>query len=124
MTDGLLLTSKGMTEDYVSLNKKLDDDDVQAVAIEGAPMAMLTIKSKTDDPKRALEIVEDRRNRGYDSWIEDESGKIVDEQALKNNKLEPTKSMLRERVTGLLVLLTTVVVGCGILYGVGLWVDR
>ena len=87
-------------------------------------MVMLTIKSKTDDPKRALEIVEDRRNRGYDSWIEDESGKIVDEQALKNNKLEPTKSMLRERVTGLLVLLTTVVVGCGILYGVGLWVDR
>ena len=87
-------------------------------------MVMLTIKSKTDDPKRALEIVEDRRNRGYDSWIEDESGKIVDEQALKNNKLESTKSMLRERVTGLLVLLTTVVVGCGILYGVGLWVDR
>ena len=85
---------------------------------------MLTIKSQTEDPERALEIVEDRRNRGYDAWIEDESGKIVDEQALKNNKLESTKSMLRERVTGLLVLLTTVVVGCGILYGVGLWVDR
>jgi hypothetical protein len=87
-------------------------------------MMMLTIKSKTDDPKRALEIVEDRRNRGYDAWIEDESGKIVDERALKNNKYEPTKSALRERVTGLLVLFTTVVVGFGILYGVGLWVDR
>jgi hypothetical protein len=94
------------------------------VAIEGAPMVMLTIKSKTDDPKRALEIVEDRRNRGYNAWIEDESGKIVDEQALKNNKGEETKSVFRERATGLLVLLTTVVVGFGILYGVGLWVDR
>ena len=124
MTDVLLLSSKGIAEDYVSLNKKLNDDDVQAVAIEGAPMVMLTIKSKTEDPKRALEIVEDRRNRGYDSWLEDESGKIVDERTLTDNKFEPTKSMLRERAMGLLFLFTTVVVGFGILYGVGLLVDR
>ena len=84
---------------------------------------MLTIKFQTEDPKRALEIVEDRRNRGYDAWIEDESGKVVDERALKN-KFEPTKPTLRERATGLLIFLATAVVGLGILYGVGLWVDR
>ena len=75
---------------------------------------MLTIKSQTEDPERALEIVEDRRNRGYDAWIEDESGKIVDERALKNNKFEPTKPTLRERAMGLLVILATVVVALGI----------
>ena len=85
---------------------------------------MLTIKSQTEDPERALEIVEDRRNRGYDAWIEDESGKIVDEQALKNNKFERTKPTLRERATGLLVFLAAAVVGLGILYGVGLWVNH
>ena len=87
-------------------------------------MVMLTIKSQTEDPKRALEIVEDRRNRGYGTWIEDERGKIVDEQALKNNKFERTKPTLRERATGLLIFLAAAVVGLGILYGVGLWVDR
>ena len=80
-------------------------------------MTMLTIKSQTDDPKRALEIVEDRRNRGYDAWIEDERGKVVDEQPFKN-KFEPTKPTLRERaiglLIGLLVVLTTVVVALGI----------
>ena len=76
-------------------------------------MTMLTIKFQTEDPKRALEIVEDRRNRGYDAWIEDVSGKIVDERALKN-KFEPTKPTLRERAMGLLVVLTTVVVALGI----------
>jgi hypothetical protein len=87
-------------------------------------MVMLTIKSQTEDPKRALEIVEDRRNRGYGTWIEDERGKIVDEQALKNNKFQLTKPTLRERATGLLVFLAAAVVGLGILYGVGLWVDH
>ena len=87
-------------------------------------MTMLTIKSQTDDPKRALEIVEDRRNRGYDAWIEDERGKVVDEQALKNNKFERTKPTLRERAMGLLIFLAAAVVGLGILCGVGLWVDH
>ena len=74
---------------------------------------MLTIKFQTEDPKRALEIVEDRRSRGYDAWIEDERGKVVDEQPFKN-KFEPTKPTLRERAMGLLVVLTTVVVALGI----------
>ena len=87
-------------------------------------MVMLTIKSQTEDPKRALEIVEDRRNRGYDAWIEDGRGKFVDEQALKNNEFEPTKSTLRARAAGLLVFLVAAVVGLGILYGVGLWVNH
>ena len=76
-------------------------------------MTMLTIKFQTEDPKRALEIVEDRRNRGYDAWIEDVSGKIVDERAVKN-KFELTKPTLRERAMGLLVILATVVVALGI----------
>ena len=74
---------------------------------------MLTIKFQTEDPKRALEIVEDRRSRGYDAWIEDERGKVVDEQPFKN-KFEPTKPTLRERAMGLLVILATVVVALGI----------
>ena len=76
-------------------------------------MTMLTIKFQTEDPKRALEIVEDRRDKGYDAWIEDENGKIVDERALEN-KFEPIKPTLRERAIGLLVVLTTVVVALGI----------
>ena len=76
-------------------------------------MTILTKKFQTEDPKRALEIVEDRRNRGYDAWIEDESGKIVDERAVKN-KFELTKPTLRERTMGLLVILATVVVALGI----------
>ena len=74
---------------------------------------MLTIKFQTEDPKRALEIVDDRRNRGYDAWMEDESGKIVDERALKN-KFEPAKPTLRERAIGLLIVLATVVLALGI----------
>ena len=84
-------------------------------------MTMLTIKFRTEDLKRALEIVEDRRNRGYDAWIEDESGKIVDERDLKNNKYEPIKATLRETAAGLLVLLAIAVVGFSTVYAIELW---
>jgi hypothetical protein len=53
-----------------------------------------------DDPERALEIVQDQRNRGYTAWIEDEHGLGVDEESLKIGKAEPTKPTLYERVTG------------------------
>jgi hypothetical protein len=65
---------------------------------------MFTIKSQTDDPKSALAIVADQRNRGYTAWIEAENGKTVDEEALKTDKFIPTKPGLRERAKGLLFL--------------------
>ena len=43
------------------------------------------IKTETYDPDRALWIVEDQRNKGFDAWIEDENGAAVDEQSLKMN---------------------------------------
>ena len=72
------------------------------MAIVGAPI-MLTIK---------------------DDRIDDKSGKIVDERALKDNKFEPIKYTLREIAKGLLAFLASAVVLLVVLYGVGLWVDR
>ena len=83
-----------------------------------------TIKSQTDDPKRALEIVEDQRNRGYNAWIEDESGQAVDEESLKNENVKPIKPTFRERGRGLLVGLAAAAAALGTLYAVGLWVDH
>lgn len=82
------------------------------------------IKSQTDDPQRALEIVEDQRNRGYNAWIEDESGKAVDEESLKNENVKPIKPPLREKGKGLLVGLAAAAAALGTLYAVGLWVDH
>ena len=69
-------------------------------------MAMLTIKSQTEDVKRV------------------EGGGISDDQALSDNKFGPIKSVLREAATGLLFFLGSSAAGLIILYGVGLWVDR
>lgn len=82
------------------------------------------IKSQTDDPKRALEIVEDQRNRGYNAWIEDESGKAVDEESLKNENVKPIEPTLGEKGRGLLVGLAAAAAALGTLYAVGLWVDH
>jgi hypothetical protein len=82
------------------------------------------IKSQTDDPQRALEIVEDQRSRGYNAWIEDESGKAVDEESLKNENVKPIKPTLREKGMGLLVGLAAAAAALGTLYAVGLWVDH
>jgi len=41
----------------------------------GVRRTSVTIKSQTDDPKSALAIVTEQRNRGYTAWIEDENGK-------------------------------------------------
>jgi len=49
------------------------------------------IKTETYDPDRALWIVEDQRNKGFDAWIEDENGAAVDEQSLKMNGRVATK---------------------------------
>ena len=44
-------------------------------------MTTWIIKSVTDDPDRAREIVQDQRSKGYTAWIEDEHGRGVDEEA-------------------------------------------
>jgi hypothetical protein len=87
-------------------------------------MATWIIKSETYDPKRALEIVEDQRTKGYTAWIEDEHGKAVDEELLKMNKPVPAKPSARERREGLFVLLAAVVAALGTLYAAGVWVDH
>ena len=58
------------------------------------------VKSVTDDPDRALEIVADQRTKGYTAWIEDEHGKAVDEELLGKNEAVPSKPSLRERWQG------------------------
>jgi len=83
-----------------------------------------TIKSQTNDPDLALAIVADQRNKGYNAWIEDENGKAVDEEALKENKFVPAKPALRERAKGLLFLVGAAVAALGTLYLLGLWIDH
>ena len=50
-------------------------------------MTIWIVKSQTDDPNRALEILKDHRERGYKVWIEDKYGGKVDEEALKKMTL-------------------------------------
>ena len=40
------------------------------------------------------------------------------------SKFGPTKPTLRKRATGLLVFFAAAVVGLGILFGLGLWVEH
>jgi hypothetical protein len=82
------------------------------------------VKTETEDSQRALEIVQDQRNRGYTAWIEDEHGRGIDEESLKIGKAERTKQTLYERVTGALVVVAAAVAAIGTLYLIGLWVDR
>ena len=81
------------------------------------------IKSQTDDPDRALEIIADQRSRGYNAWIEDENGVAVDEESLRINGRTPIKRILTEGLTGPLVFVASVVAGVVVLYLIGLWVD-
>ena len=87
-------------------------------------MGTWIIKTQADDPKRALEIVEDQRNRGYNAWIEDESGQAVDQESLKNNNVKQAGPTLFERGKGVLIGLTAAAAALGTLYAVGSWVDH
>ena len=87
-------------------------------------MTTWIIKSATDDPERALEIVQDQRIKGYNVWIEDENGAAVDEQSLKMNGRVATKRTLLDRLMGPLVVVAFVVAGIVFLYLVGLWIDH
>jgi hypothetical protein len=82
------------------------------------------VKSVTDDPDRALEIVADQRTKGYTAWIEDEHGKAVDEESLGKNEAVPSKPSLRERWQGLMVVFGSAIAALGILYAIGSWVDH
>jgi hypothetical protein len=67
-------------------------------------MTTWIVKSETDDPKLALELVESQRNHGaYTAWIEDERGQPVDEESLKTHKAKQTTPTLKERGIGILV---------------------
>jgi hypothetical protein len=87
-------------------------------------MTTWIIKSATDDPDRALEVVQDQRIKGYTVWIEDENGAAIDEQSLKMNGRVATKRTLPERLMGPLFVVASVVAGIVVLYLVGLWVDE
>ena len=98
-------------------------------------MTTWIIKSVTDDPVRALEIVRDQRIKGYTAWIEDENGRGVDEEALKIGKTELAKSALyetgnralvfvAERGKGAFIFLAAAVAAFGTLYLIGLWIDH
>ena len=83
-------------------------------------MATWTIRTQTSDFKRALEMAEDQRNRGYTVWIEDESDGHVDEPPPKH---EPTNRSLRDIGVAAFFLLVPITVVIGGLYLIGVWVD-
>jgi hypothetical protein len=90
----------------------------------GCTMRNWTIKTQTDNPERALEIVQEQRNRGYNAWIEDDHGQSVDEDALKSGKPARSKPTRRDREFGAATIITAAVVGVGLLYLLGVWVDH
>ena len=94
-------------------------------------MATWTIKSQTNEPDLALEIVEDQRKKGYNAWIEDENGAALDERSLKTTKRVATerpvpewRAALEWRAAPLLFVFASVAGGFVFLYLVGLWVDH
>ena len=83
------------------------------------------IKTETYDPDLALEIVKDQRTKGYNAWIEDESGAAVDEQSLKTNGRVATKpGLFPEWLGGPLFISGYIAAGLVILYLVGLLIDQ
>jgi hypothetical protein len=72
------------------------------------------IRTQTSDYKRALEIAEDQRNRGYEVSIEDENG---------GHSLKNEHRSLREFGVGALIALGFITVSIGGLYLIGVWVD-
>jgi hypothetical protein len=81
------------------------------------------VKTEIYDSDRAREIVEEQRTKGYSAWIEDEHGKVVDEQLLKMNGRVATERTLSERSTGPLTVVASVISGLVVLYLIGLWVE-
>jgi len=90
----------------------------------GAPMTTWMVKSLTDDPDSALELVEYQRNRTYTAWIEDERGQPVDEESLKTHKAKQTTPTLKEKGIGILVVLAAAAAAIGTLYAIAVWIDH
>jgi cell division septation protein DedD len=74
-------------------------------------MTIWTIRTETDDLGSVREMVEDQRNRGYNAWIEDESGQRVDEEPFKKSGRS-----LYQRVLGIVIWGTAIAVALGALY--------
>jgi hypothetical protein len=82
------------------------------------------VKTETYDPDVALEIVKDQRTKGYNAWIEDESGAAVDEQSLKPGRVATKHSLFPEWIRGPLFICGYIAAGLVILYLVGLLIDQ
>jgi hypothetical protein len=82
------------------------------------------VKTQVDDIQRALESLEEQRNRGYNAWIEDDHGKAVDEESLKNKRVGPITFTLQDKGKGLVVGLAAAAAALITLYVTGLWVDH
>jgi len=78
-------------------------------------MTVWTIRTETDDLESVREMVEDQRNRGYNAWIEDESGQRLDEEPLKKSG-----SSLHQNALGFIIWGTAIAVTLGALYACSL----
>jgi hypothetical protein len=87
-------------------------------------MISWTVKIVTDNRGRALEIVQGQWKMGYTAWIEEENGPAKDEKAVKIGKLEKSKLTPVEMGKDALVVTASAVAAIGVLYLLGVWVDR
>jgi hypothetical protein len=74
-------------------------------------MTVWTIRTETDDLESVREMVEDQRDRGYNAWIEDESGQRVDEEPFKRRGRS-----LYQKVLGFIIWGIAIAVTLGALY--------
>jgi predicted negative regulator of RcsB-dependent stress response len=56
---------------------------ISACLNKGAAWRLGQLNPKRNESDLALKILEDQRNKGYNTWIEDENGAAVDERSLK-----------------------------------------
>jgi len=78
-------------------------------------MTIWTIRTETDDLESVREMVEDQRNRGYNAWIEDESGQRLDEEPLKKSGRS-----LHQKALGFIIWGIAIAVTLGALYACSL----
>jgi len=79
-------------------------------------MTTWIIRSETDDPKRALELFEDQRKRGYKVWIEDENGRNVDKQFVKESEVKRKERSRGDFIVGTLIWVVMAEIILGGLY--------
>jgi hypothetical protein len=79
-------------------------------------MTTWTVISEFDDPKRAGEMFEEQRSKGYNVRIEDENGNNVDEEFLKKIGTKRIDRSVYELGMATLIWGTAAVIGFGVLY--------